>query len=80
LKYFIELDVLARAERIGGEVRAAAVVVARPRSTDRHAIGTAASRIRDLEFGEDGLGSVVLEREGLLAPELPPELPLPRFE
>jgi hypothetical protein len=44
-------------------------------TTDRHTIGTAAFRIRDLEFGENGLGPVALQREGLLAPELPPELP-----
>ena len=73
-------DVLARAERVSGEVGTGASVVAGRGPTDGDAIRPPRRRIGDEKIGEDELIADVLERELLLAAELPPELRLPLFQ
>ena len=72
-----ELHVLARAQRIDGEIRTGAEVVARGIAPNGYAIGPLRLRIEDLEFGEDFLLADVLELETLLPAELPPQRRLP---
>src|SRR5262249_20968108 len=75
-----ELDVLAGAERVGGEVGAGAEVVADARAAHLHAIGVLALGVGDLEEGEDGVIANVLEEEALRTAELPAQLDLPVFQ
>ena len=72
-----ELDVLAGAQRVDGEIRAGAEVFARGHAPDGHAIGPFRLRIEDLELGEDFLPAHVLQLERLLPAELPPQGGLP---
>src|SRR5207237_1307627 len=72
-----ELDVLAGAERVRGEVGAGAVVVAQAGAADVDAVGTLALRVGHLELGEDAVFAEVLQGEVLLAAELAAQLDLP---
>src|SRR5205823_2764490 len=74
------LDVLARAERIGHEVRASAMIVARLQTADGYAVIPTRLWIRHLEFGEDGLIADVRQPVFHFAPELSPQLNLPFFQ
>src|SRR5205807_422985 len=75
-----ELDVLAGAEGVGGEVGAGAVVVARPGAADLDAVAAPRLWVGDLELGEEAVAAEVLQAEVLLAPELAAQLPLPLLQ
>src|SRR5207253_2269288 len=75
-----ELDVLAGAQRVRGEVRAGAVVVPQAGAADVDAVGALALRVDDLEFGEDAVVAEVLEGEVLFPAELAAQLDLPVFQ
>ena len=75
-----ELDVLAGAERVGGEVRAGAGIVAEGQAANGDAIGIPALRIGDLELGKSGMIAEIAQAKLLLAAELPAQLGLPLFE
>src|SRR5207302_705704 len=75
-----ELDVLAGAQVVGGEVAAGAEVGAQLATADEDAIRALRLRIGDLEFGKDRMVAEVLELERLLAAELASQLDLPLFE
>src|SRR5262249_44390159 len=72
-----ELDVLAGAKRVGGEVGAGARVVARAGAANGDAVGVAAGRVDDLELGQGRVVAAVFNPEFLLPPQLPPQLALP---
>src|SRR5579883_1198292 len=72
-----EFDVLAGTEIIGGEVRAAAEVVAGLPTANGDAIPATALGVGDAVFREHRLLAEILDLELLLAAELPAQLPLP---
>ena len=55
-----ELNVLARAERVGGEIRARAIVVAGQHAADVDAVGVLRLGVGDVEGGEDGMIADIL--------------------
>jgi hypothetical protein len=69
--------VLAGAQRVGGEVGAGAIVIAGVAAADVDAVGTLRLGVVDLEFGEDGVLTLVFQAEVLLPAELPAQLDLP---
>src|SRR5262249_61875390 len=75
-----ELDVLAGAQRVGGEVGAGAGVVAGVRPAHLDAVGVAAGRVGDRELRKDRLLAEVFQAELLLTAELPPQFDLPRLQ
>jgi hypothetical protein len=72
-----ELDVLAGAQVVGCEVRAAAEVAAQRTAADGHAVLRAALRVVHAELGEHWLVAQVLQLESLLAAELAAQCGLP---
>ena len=72
-----ELDVLAGAQRVDGEIGARAVIVAQARAADRHPVGPPCLGVSYLEFGEDCLAADVLDLELLFPAVLPPQIHLP---
>ena len=75
-----ELDVLARPQRVRGEVRARAEVVPGLAAADRDPIDVPALGVGDLELGEDRMTAAVLQEEPLLAAELAAQRRLPRLQ
>jgi hypothetical protein len=65
-----ELDVLAGAERVGGEIRTRAVVVSRLHAANVDAIGIPRLRIKHIEDGKNRMFAGVFEAKVLLAAEL----------
>ena len=72
-----KLDVLARPQGIGREVRARTKILARLDAANGNPVRVLVVRIGDLKFGEDRMSAQVFEDEALLSAELPAKLPLP---
>src|SRR5205807_545817 len=75
-----EFNVLAGAQRVGGEVGAAAMVVARLQSANAHTVRPARLRVGDGELREERLLAEVAKTVFLFAPELAAQLALPVFQ
>src|SRR5437899_1963415 len=75
-----EGDVLADPEGVRGEVGARAEVVPRSGPANGYPVRVAVRRVDDLELREHALAADVGQPEPLLAPELAPQLRLPRFQ
>ncbi len=72
-----KLDVLARAQRVGGKVWTRAEIVGQAAASDHQAIGVPALWVGDLEIGEDGVVTNVFQLEFLFPSKLFPKRDLP---
>jgi hypothetical protein len=72
-----ELDVLAGAQVIGGEIRTGAEILSQCAAADRHAIARAAVGVMHPEVGEHRFAAEILEVETLLAAKLAAQRALP---
>jgi hypothetical protein len=69
--------VLTGTQRIGGKIRAGAVIIAGLFTANRDAISAVALWVGQLEIGKDRFIAEIFEPEFLLASELSPKLDLP---
>ena len=75
-----ELDVFARPQRVGREVRARAIILARLHAANRDAVGAGVLWVTNLEVGEYGRRADVRQRKPLVPSELAAQSALPGFE